>query len=1507
MDYQYKMIISSRNLYKEFELPSDYEKVKLGTTASCEFRLNREDFFDSMELELVKTDGIWEMFCSKTVYVSKGDMRKLLSVELAHGDAFSLKYADSGDEVFRFRFMIDFEAKVPFYNWKVALSAKENWLISDEPCADIELLSSFSKGSAIRIYRDTSGYQVEELHSKFGMCQNGQQVRDKIALRDYDFVSISDFSFFYKEGCIYFDKQNACIHNITAEAVLPVTNSLTYPLFNRSTRQKCKLPEEKIPVLVPPAAPQKPEENLVMTLLPALMMLALTIVVRGFMGNSSNSTFIIFSVCSMSLGILTSLAAFVRTRKKYAGECRDRVTQYVSYIEGKKEEISTRRQEELEALNELYHDLEYDIRVVRDFSMELFDRTIRDEDFLRIFIGKGRVKSSCPVDYKEQEAFETNDELMELPLRLAKDFQYIDKAPVTLDLKNADAVGIVGSREENDSFLKNIVIDLTVRHYYGDVKLVLLSDSKEKFGWAAYLPHVVNQYGTRNLVYDNETRNNIFEQLYKEFTLRREEAGKTQPYHLVVLVMDEWGLKNHPLSQFIGCASTIYVTFIFFEQYVEQLPLCCTSMIELCGSGRGYLYQFKDKNHRKEFAYTTVSDEKMSDICKKLAPVYCEEISLESSLRKSISLYELLHIYSIEDINLTERWQKSQVYQSMAAPLGVNAKDEIVYLNLHEKAHGPHGLVAGTTGSGKSEILQTFILSAATLFHPYEISFVIIDFKGGGMVNQFRELPHLIGAITNIDGREIDRSLKSIKAELLKRQALFAQINVNHIDKYIKAYKEGKAETALPHLIIIVDEFAELKAEQPEFMKELISAARIGRSLGVHLILATQKPAGQVNDQIWSNSKFKLCLKVQDKEDSNEVLKSPLAAEIKEPGRAYLQVGNNEIFELFQSAYSGAPEKSEDSSQKEFVISSVAFSGKRQPLFVQKKENSGKSSRTQLEAIVEYIGSYCREKGIERLPNICLPPLQESIAVTGCSADYALDAVPIGIYDDPDSQYQGEAKFNFCEENTMIIGSSATGKTNLLQVIIRQIASRFTPKEANFYILDFGAMYLKNFEKLQHVGGIVTISDEEKLRNLFKLLLEEIQVRKAKFLEMGISSFTAYREAGYTQYPQIFLLIDNFTAFKEVYAESQEDNFIYITREGLTCGISVIVANSQTAGMGYKYLSNFACRIALHCNDSTEYSSLFERCRLQPKDVPGRALCRLQKDIYELQTYLAFEGEKEIERSRAVREFVENTNRLYASQQAKKIPEIPEVLTYRYIEDNFRFKKKKFEYPIALDYASVDVVSVDFKQTNELCIIGNDRDKRMKVLLSLCKSIEQNLAQESVSAFIIDNVERPLKEISEVSYVEDYTIDCSAVGEIIIRIAEKLEQRYGLLIGSGMEALEKQPLYFVVINNRDAIEYICATKNVLEAYNKIIRQYKALGICFVFSDMEDTPVSYSAPELMKRFKENKKALITTPSLKEFKFCEIPSGTVRTSKDLKRGDAYLLKGMSVQRIKMLETD
>jgi len=289
--------------------------------------------------------------------------------------------------------------------------------------------------------------------------------------------------------------------------------------------------------------------------------------------------------------------------------------------------------------------------------------------------------------------------------------------------------------------------------------------------------------------------------------------------------------------------------------------------------------------------------------------------------------------------------------KGMSVPIGVKAGGVLFNLDMHETGHGPHGLVAGTTGSGKSELLQTIIISLAINYHPRDLVFVLIDYKGGGMADVFKGMPHLVGTITNLEGNQTTRALLSIKSELLRRQKIFSEYDVNNIDKYQKLYYSGNNKEhmpAIPHLIMIADEFAELKQDQPDFMKELVSATRVGRSLGVHLILATQKPAGVVDDQIWSNSKFKICLKVQDEADSKDVIKRPDASMIKEPGRAFIQVGNDEIFELFQSAYSGADYDPEDEMLKDENkakrIYRVYLNGKTEKIYPLEEEKIAKKS-----------------------------------------------------------------------------------------------------------------------------------------------------------------------------------------------------------------------------------------------------------------------------------------------------------------------------------------------------------------------------------------------------------------------------------------------------------------------------------------------------------------------------------------------------------------------------------
>lgn len=1493
---RYKITLSSNTVYKEIELVPDAQQVKVGTGIDCDIRLRKELFFGQFELLFVKNGSDWSVHCSDNLYLTVGDIRKLMTKNLVHGDVLEIKYQESDNLVFTMDFLIDFDDGKKKYERIIDISGASSLTIGSSASCDIVIGGEYIKDDAIDLNKNTEGFTVDIKNTTYGVYINGKKASSNDVIKDGDFLFISDYFFYLKGNKIWTQIREDLVVNSLNYIDRPEQNS--YPKFNRNTRVQTIVNKDDIEVLDPPAKPQKPKNNLLIRLLPSIGMLIVSGATAFFGG-----AMIIMSAVSGVMAIVTSVITLQQSKKDYKKGSEERVEKYNAYVAKKRSEIELIRAEEKQTLDKIFISQKEATTRLGEFSPSLFDRTTTDPDFLCVKLGDGSVEAKRKIKYKKQERLEVEDELQLIPEQISDEFKYVYSAPVVCDFKSANAVGIVGNETYRFNILKNLVVDIAARQYFSDVKMVFVAEERnaDRISWLRMLPHTCDENAKlRTLITDNESKNIVFEYLYKELTIR--EQRKKHDNNIVVFFYDEYGFKNHPISKFVEKAKDLGVTFVFFGEKEADIPLGCGYIIEE-KMDKAVLISTTDSSQTVEFTYPVLRNEDAKKIVDLLAPVYSEEISLEGTLTKSISMFEMLNILAVDDLNLEERWKKSQVFKSMAAPIGVTTNG-LISLDLHDKAHGPHGLVAGTTGSGKSEILQTYILSMATLFHPYEVGFVIIDFKGGGMVNQFKDLPHLLGAITNIDGKEIDRSLKSIKAELQKRQRLFAEAEVNHIDKYIRKFKSGEVGTPLPHLILIVDEFAELKAEQPEFMKELISAARIGRSLGVHLILATQKPSGQVNEQIWSNSRFKLCLKVQSQEDSNEVLKSPLAAEIKEPGRAYMQVGNNEVFELLQSAYSGAPEKMDDTSIKEFSIYSLSSCGRRNPVYTQKRKKAEGINTTQLDAIVDYVASYCSSKGVERLPNICLPPLEDYLTVPNNLGNYALDSIPLGIYDDPDSQYQGLAHFNLCDDNTMIIGASQTGKTNLIQSIIRLVAGKYSPKDAVFYIADFGAMYLKNFESLHHVGGVVTISEGEKFKNLFKLLTEEVQYRKARFLDCGLSSYAAYREAGYTDLPHIFFVIDNFSAFKEVYADAYEDQFVYLTREGVSCGISIIVTNAATNGLGYRYMSNFACRLSFRCNDAGEYMNIFDRCRMQPKDVPGRMLCKLNKELYEMQSFIAFEGEKELDRSNAVKMFVDEINAQYPNELAKKIPSIPEVLTFDYIDNNYNVQFSGYQYPIALDYANVDVVTLDLKSWNEFCIIGKDTSKKLAAANSIMASIHHNVLSKPVEMYIIDGVERQLKAKADLGYVEKYTIDYSEIGTIFDSLMPELEKRHQLLMDGELDQLAKCAQIIILINNKDAVEYMSSTKEILEIYTRMVKQFKSLGIAFIFTDIEDVAVGYSGPELLKKFKDSKKAIITS-NLQEFKFCDLPSTAVRNNKTVNVGDVFLLDGSDVTRIKLAE--
>lgn len=1518
---RYKAIIASKQIYKEIELQNDAEFLVAGNKKGCNVRFKREYFFLEFEIRFENTGNGWKLNCDENVYISVDGVMKLVSKPLVHGDDLVIKYQASDKEVFKISFMLDFDVESKSFDRIINLEHCQEVRIGGNGNCNIVLQDTLIGKDIICLKRMGEGLCVFDHKSKYGVYINGARIRESRMLKDYDFMAVIGYSFYYKENRLYTAREDKLsVNGLSYTDCHEQESHMSYPHFNRNTRIQYVIPTDGVELLPPETKPSKPKKNIVLVLVPALSMLALTIVLRGIMGNGG--MFVIYSVCSMGLGAIMSVVTYISEGKEYKKDVLKREEQYLEYMARKEKEIQDLRQYELSIREKIYLSLDKDLSIINSFGKRLFEKDKKDVDFLSVYLGLGKVPASCLTKFVKQKYITTDDALLDLPEDLARKYEYLENAPIISNMRDSSAVGLVGPRALLAAMLKNMTLDISTRHFYNDVKLfyILNEEYNKDFQWLRWLPHVANDYlNLRNIVCDEESRNVLLEYLYAELSARegKNEDEDREENRILVFVFDSAGIHKHPIAKYIEEANTYQVTFVFFEEYEEMLPKGCYEIIRLDnGVGNGNLLCSLNGEAVFTFRYEEMEEAALERMAVKMGAVSVDEVSLESELTKSITLFQLLDIMSVQDLDLEKRWETSQVYQSMAAPLGVKKKGEIVSLNISDKgnAHGPHGLVAGTTGSGKSEILQSYVLSMASLFHPYDVGFLIIDFKGGGMANQFRDLPHLMGVITNIDGREVNRSLMFIKAELVRRQELFSLSDVNHINDYIKLYKKGYVEQPLPHLIMIVDEFAELKAEYPEFMKEIISAARIGRTLGVHLILATQKPSGVVDNQIWSNSKFKLCLKVQTKEDSNEVIKTPLAAEIVEPGRAYFQVGNNEIFELFQSAFSGAKVIDPDSvEQKEFALYELNQWGRRKLVYTNKGEHKAEADQNQLQALVEYIHEYCRDGGIASLPGICLPPLPEQVFYGGLVRPEkdimkGLTAV-IGIYDDPEQQTQDDLSLNLSESNTYIIGSAQSGKTTLLQTIVYSLMGQYTPEEVNIYIIDAGNMAMKVLEGANHIGGVALAAEDEKVINLFRFLLTIVGERKNRFAQENLGTFKAYLEAGFRDMPQIIFIIDNISVFREQFS-GLEETLLQLSREGMGVGINLVVTGTQTNSIGYKVLANYGTRISYSCNDKGEYNNLFGRCRIEPRELPGRGLISREKRVLEYHTALCVEGSKEFERVEGIKQFIRQLDNEYGDLRAPEIPVVPELIAQTQLMNQHKeLYRSQYKIPAGMDYDSISYESIDLASLGFFVISGKERSGKTNFIRHMLTTIQKTIFTNVTEAYIFDGTDRQLSFARDMGFVKEYTIDSADAAVMLGEICDSLALRNEMYseAENQEEMLGKLPLMLIIVENPKILTEASGNKELSENLLKIMKQYRNMKVCLVFSNLENAAVGFGSGDVVKAVKDNKKAIVFEDVVNLKLFDTTMKQQKEFARPIRLGDAYLIMGNRFRKIKTIYSD
>lgn len=724
--------------------------------------------------------------------------------------------------------------------------------------------------------------------------------------------------------------------------------------YHRSPRNMEALDTEEIEIEAPPAPNEEEETPMLMLIGPALTMMLPMMLGTGMAILSSRMTGevsggymytgLVTAACSGIFGAVWAVANVRYAKKKTRQAETKRFDAYSEYLLKCAETVKEKYMQSIRILKERYPAVDALISLSNVTVPEgLWGRNRTHDDFLYYRLGSGDIPFQISIDVPKEKFTLINDSLADKPKYIKESYKTLHDVPVGVDLEKNSLIGVVGGLGKAGAYqvVYNLIAQIATQNCYTDIKLAFMvrdekRDGRDAWSFTEWLPHVWSQSKKNRYVALTPSEvGDVSYDLMQVFRQRAEEAegpGGNQLVfspHYILFVEEESLLKGELINKYIyGKDQNLGLTTVLMAERYADLPNACECIIQNDEEYKGIFNVKSGRNNGMPVQFDAMNAQALRKLSRMLTNVEVNEVEVGGEIPSAITFFEMYGVTSLEELHVLERWKKNRTYDNMKALIGIKSGGQNCYLDLHEKYHGPHGLVAGTTGSGKSETLQTYMLSLALNFSPDDIGFFIIDYKGGGMGNLFSGLPHVLGQISNLSGNQIRRAMVSIKSENLRRQRVFNENGVNNIISYTHLYKNGEAKLPVPHLLIIIDEFAELKREEPDFMRELISVAQVGRSLGVHLILATQKPSGTVDDNIWSNSKFRLCLRVQDRQDSMDMLHKPDAAFLTQAGRGYLQVGNDELYEQFQSGWSGAVYEEETGSAKQVIAKLLTHTGR---------------------------------------------------------------------------------------------------------------------------------------------------------------------------------------------------------------------------------------------------------------------------------------------------------------------------------------------------------------------------------------------------------------------------------------------------------------------------------------------------------------------------------------------------------------------------------------------------
>jgi S-DNA-T family DNA segregation ATPase FtsK/SpoIIIE len=1081
------------------------------------------------------------------------------------------------------------------------------------------------------------------------------------------------------------------------------------------------------------------------------------------------------------------------------------------------------------------------------------------------------------------------------------------------------SIGITGSSPEKvHAYLRTMLLDYAAFHSPQDAMLYVAgtNDARQYWRWAYALPHCKEADKTETILFESEERPGENEADYmrlfwknirtilerRRMRLQDRESGADVKLPFMLVVVDvrtplpDWSCLRDLEGE--AAISTILIDgqllgagIVFLVPDRSKVPSRCTAVIEVDDDPEDedsaiFRYAETGFNTIRYVGKTQLVSvqEKAREFSRNLEPLDVRR-GYGSSLASTVTLLEMLNIQSIDELQeyARENWQRSMTPKSadwLYTAVGLLSGNEPRVLTFSAKADGVHGLIAGSTGSGKSELLMTLIIGMALNFNPDALNFVLIDYKGGAAFEPFKRLPHKVDIVTNLDQSATARVFASIIAELDRRQKLNTYTNSKDIVHYRRKGLNLEPESPpYPHLFIIIDEFAEMISGNAEYKAQLESITRLGRALGVTLILAAQRPVG-VTDQMRANIKFRICLRVETPDDSRELLRRSDAAYLPPgiPGRGYLQVGNENI-ELIQTAYTGGDYKG---PQEENVVQNVIWLDRPRKTAAQKATEPPKlydvivemlanlavqDSHPQWRPWPEFLpmqtGSnvlslqtpldtaYMNDADIELLRDadsekVAGFALNER-AVTFWEDDFKWEGIewgknamqPLaGIIDNPYQASQKPLKIDFPNGHAVVFGASGRGKTTFLRTVVTGLALTHSPDELHIYILDFGGRALTILSDLPHVGAVITSEEEERVLRALRKVNDIIDYRQVLFSEARVNSLDSYNLSHPDKrLPAVLVVIDNFAEFKEYY-EGLMTPLISLVREARAYGVHFIISADLPNALTGKLYNLITERFTLKLSDPSEYSEVVGRG--VPADlsaVPGRGYVRVGKMPLEFQTALTFTPlESDPDGLSMISKMCMRMAEIWDGQWKGEKPSTVETLPLRVSLDSVlqatRLPEvRRINASMGIDDRSLEPALIDIeRQGPHMVIVGQPFSGKTTAMRTMILSIAENYSPEEVMMVLVD-YSRKLWKGSETSLA-----DLPHVVETIDDI-EQLDAFYENLLAEceDFETHPKRRKVMIFIDNYDAFTDESSRKKMafFENISALIRKYQTAGVYLV--------------------------------------------------------------------------